>query len=650
MHLEDYHGERSEEDDARRPISGLDQDDFIDDSSLPDMASLVSMTGIEINDAQSHCWMASQADNSTLFSPLDPQDYLDWDQVPIVFQYPNTAGGSPGSTCSEATTPTWSGALTTTGHGEDKSDCQKLPSMGSAFSFSRTFCNAIYPEYGTESHSGHQDYQEDCQEDVVSLLMSMQNDIAAQNYCSSSVQMSSVGDEFDLSLIRGDPTSLLNAVDSPSSSSASSTTCLTGDDHQESFQNFDPPYYAVGHLVSSQQQPSALSTINFAGDVVGATDSFGNQVILPRNEGLLFGNQRVAGSKVAGNEKSDKSYDCTKPVEENLLVSAYQCHWIDCGCAFAEQEGLVRHIERRHVESSSTNTHGHGRRMQRIDRDKEREGKEAGEGFPGAATSREDEFACLWQGCPRARPFNARYKLLIHMRVHTQEKPNKCPFAGCKKAFSRLENLKIHQRSHTGERPYACQHNGCSKAFSNSSDRAKHQRTHYDRKPYACQVSGCGKRYTDPSSLRKHLKNHTENSNTLSSLLSDKVSTTTNTTGHTLNSTNPCRQRQNACIFDVETNHPSYKLSKIYIKDEDANNVCHPNRISINFDNNQQEYVPIESVRHLLINDINNAQNENTGYCASAEDDIPDFHDLGADIERQFHELSALDDAIFIDG
>uniref|UniRef100_A0A669C251 GLIS family zinc finger 1b n=1 Tax=Oreochromis niloticus TaxID=8128 RepID=A0A669C251_ORENI len=156
------------------------------------------------------------------------------------------------------------------------------------------------------------------------------------------------------------------------------------------------------------------------------------------------------------------------------LVDKQVCRWIDCSAAFEQQEELVRHIEKVHID--------------------QRKG---------------EDFTCFWAGCIRRyKPFNARYKLLIHMRVHSGEKPNKCMFEGCNKAFSRLENLKIHLRSHTGEKPYLCQHPGCQKAFSNSSDRAKHQRTHLDTKPYACQISGCTKRYTDPSSLRKHVKIH----------------------------------------------------------------------------------------------------------------------------------------------
>ncbi|XP_028259463.1 zinc finger protein GLIS3 isoform X3 [Parambassis ranga] len=156
------------------------------------------------------------------------------------------------------------------------------------------------------------------------------------------------------------------------------------------------------------------------------------------------------------------------------LVDKQVCRWIDCSAAYEQQEELVRHIEKVHID--------------------QRKG---------------EDFTCFWAGCIRRyKPFNARYKLLIHMRVHSGEKPNKCMFEGCNKAFSRLENLKIHLRSHTGEKPYLCQHPGCQKAFSNSSDRAKHQRTHLDTKPYACQISGCTKRYTDPSSLRKHVKIH----------------------------------------------------------------------------------------------------------------------------------------------
>lgn len=37
-----------------------------------------------------------------------------------------------------------------------------------------------------------------------------------------------------------------------------------------------------------------------------------------------------------------------------------------------------------------------------------------------------------------------------------------------------------------------------------------------------------------------------------------------------------------------------------------------------------------------------------TGY--QVEDEVPDFQELGSDIEQQFFELSSLDDAVFIDG
>lgn len=140
------------------------------------------------------------------------------------------------------------------------------------------------------------------------------------------------------------------------------------------------------------------------------------------------------------------------------------------------------------------------------------------------------------------------------------------------------------------------------------------------QKPYACQVTGCGKRYTDPSSLRKHVKNHSEPPISLSnpSLTPDSKSS-----GNIISNSNlrhdsistSSKQQQQQIGYTGESNYRTYKTSESYA-DEDVDlfqtNLCQVDRISMNLDSNQ-EYVPIDSVKRFLIDDVSVSHVDGTG-------------------------------------
>lgn len=138
----------------------------------------------------------------------------------------------------------------------------------------------------------------------------------------------------------------------------------------------------------------------------------------------------------------------------------YKCP--HCEVSFAQSGTLSEHIKRKHTDADRITS---------------------------------DCFACEYCG----KQFVKKGDMLVHLRVHTKEKPYQCSF--CPSRFAQKGTLNQHVMLHTGERPFSCK--VCDKKFIAKTSLQRHLMVHSSEKKFNCAV--CEKPFKSNAAVKKHV-------------------------------------------------------------------------------------------------------------------------------------------------